>query len=749
MEAISTDASLRVAGGQEPPSIDWRGQWALLRRRSSLLTVVTLTILALGVAAVFLIPGRYAATADVMIDPRRERVVELQQVLPDLPTDGAALDTEVEVLKSRALAEKVVERLNLDRDPEFDGALRPSLFGRRAAAPSASPEALSRRHEAAVTRVAARLKVKRLGFTYVIALSFTSASADKAAAIANAFTAAYLQQQLDAKSAAARRASDWLSARLGGLRVQVEAAERAVERYKADHGLMTLSDAQGATVTEQELSTLDGQQAVARAERAEAQARLEAAQAQLSGGGQGDDLGEVLNSPVVQELRKERDRTAKEIAELEGRYGPRHPDLMKAERQRVEIDGQIKQEIGRVVSNLKVQADVARSREAAVDAAVAVAKAALVENNGASVGLKELERNLEAVRTLYQSFLDRFKQTSAQDGMAQSDARLVSSAKAPAAPTSPNRPILLALVLATAVVAGLLSAWFVEAWEDGLHSADDLKRRLGLDCLALIPRVRAPARGSGAAPFSPIDWIEDQPFSSFTESFRVLRAALHLNGSPNCVFVVTSAYPGDGKTTTALALGRSLARSGRGEVLVVDCDLRRRTINHLLAEAPRLGLIDLLAGAVELDETLVRDADGMAVLPLGEQSLSNDDLLSEAAMDRLLDTLRQRFRTTILDTAPVHMAPETRALAAKVDGVLFVARWRRTPAEAAATAVKLLEAAGARIVGALLTQADLRHAGPRAYGYANGYDPFYRREEAVQRRAFATPRRSRNPGSEA
>ena len=736
MGAISTESILPLAVGEARPSIDWRGQWAVLRRRSTLIAIVALAVLILGGGAAALIPRRYAAIAELMIDPRQERVVELQQVLPDMPADAAAVDTEVEVLKSRALAERVTDRMGLDRDPEFNPA-------RRGAATAGAPGAGAKQHEQVVTRVAHGLTIKRAGYTYVIALTFSAASPEKAAAIANAFTALYLQQQADAKSLAARRASDWLSTRLGGLRQEVESAESAVERYKARHGLMTLGDAQGATISEQELSNLDAQQSAARAARAEAEARLAAASTQLAGGGQGDDLGEVLGSPVVQELRKERDQADKEIAELEGRYGPRHPELLKAGRQRTEIDGQIRQEIGRLVSNLKVQAEVARSREAAVGSALAAAKSALAQNNDASVGLKELERNLESVRAVYQSFLDRFKQTSAQDGMAQSDARLISSAKAPGAPAGPNRPLLFAFVLATAAVVGLLAAWLAEAWEDGLYSAEDVKRRLSLDCLALIPMAQPSRRSAFQGGFSPIDWILDQPFSSFSESFRTLKAALSLTGGQHRILAVASAYPGEGKTTTCLCLGRALARGGDGDVVVVDCDLRRRTINRLLAEAPRKGLIEVLAGELSLDDALVRDSGGLMVLPLGEQAPFSDDLLPQEAMDALLEALRRRFRITLLDTAPVHMAPETRALAAKADGVLFVARWRKTPAEAALTAIQSLQKADARIIGAALTQADLRHIGPRAYGYGSGYDPFYRPEAAVRGRAFGAGGRPR------
>jgi capsular exopolysaccharide synthesis family protein len=722
MDARSSIAPSAPAGSQ--PSLQWRRQVALFRRRLPLFLGVALGGFALAAAVIFSIPARYTAVADVMIDLRRERVLELSQVLPDITADAGVVDTEVEVLKSRALAEKVVERLGLEADPEFNPAAFSRPWGWRPAPPHLpATDVLTR--AAVVARVEKRLKIARAGFTYVIAISFSDPSGEKAARIANAVAELYLGQQLEAKSQAAHRASDWLGARLGGLRAQVEAAEHAVERYKAAHGLMTLPDSEGATITEQEISNLDAQMASARGERAETEARLSAAEAQIARGGQGDDVGEVLNSPVVQDLRKQRDDAAKQIAELQARYGPRHPELLKATRRLSEIDTQIRQEIARVVSGLKVQAQVARGRSAAIASSLAAAKAALARSNGASVELKELQRNLEAVRTLYQSFLDRSKQTSAQDGMAQADARLISAAQAPMAPAFPNRPLLLLVALAASIVAGLLAIWAAEAHEDGFYAAEDVERRLDVASLAMIPAVVSVGKRPADAP--PIDLVFQQPLSAFAEAFRAVKAGLLLNrrAGPIRTVVVASALPGEGKTTTCLCLGRIMAQGGAA-VVVVDCDVRRRTLNRLVVKPPGAGLLEVLDGSVELDDALVQDAvTGLQLLPLGESPVV-DDVLETAAMDRLLDGLRRRFRVVILDTAPVLMVAETQGLAAKADAVLFLARWRRTPAEAAASAVKLLHAAGAYVAGAVLTQVDPRHAGGGPYGYAADYYPFYR-----------------------
>ncbi len=720
MDARSTDARVIVARPERPP--DWRRQWALLDRRRRLFASVALAVALAGFLLTIILPPRYAATAEVMIDPRRERVVDMQQVLPDLPTDNAAVETEAEVLKSRLLAEKVATRLRLNADPEFNPALRSSAWLRTPAffdQKTLSTSALQR--DALLERVQERLKVARVGMSYVITVSFSSRSPEKAAIIANAFTSAYLQQQLDAKSAAARRATDWLSSRLGSLRTEVTAAERAVERYKAANGLMTLTDSQGGTMNEEEVSNLSTQLASARSEMAEADARLATVKNQTARGGRMDDLGEVLNAPLVQELRKQRDDADKSIADLEGRYGPRHPEMKKALRQRAELDAQIQQEIARVIANLKLQSDVAKGRYDSIRAAVANAKTALAKSNGASVELKELERNLEAERTIYQSFLDRFKQTSVQDGIAQADSRLVSPAKVPLTAQFPNRTVSLLCAGLGSLIAGLLAVSVAEALEDGVYTVDDIERLLGVTCLGAIPTTV----------LSPIDKVVDDPTSSFTEAVRALRIGLsHTLPGASSLVTVTSALAGEGKTTTCICLGRVIAKAG-APVVVVDCDLRRRTMNRHLATSPRLGLLNVLTGGVQLDDALICErATGLSLLPLGDGEEIEGDIFFSPAMDQILESLGARFKMVILDAGPVLMVAETTPLAARADAVLFIMRWGRTPVAAAQGALKRLLNAGAYVVGAALTQVDPRLSSGSRHGYGADYYPFHREEEA-------------------
>ncbi len=725
-------ASAQTQFAQEKPAIDLHRHIALFRRRIRLMAAIMAGVFVLFMTVVLLLPPTYTSMASVELDPRQANVVSIAQVLPGMPADTTQVDTEAKVLQSRSLAEKVVDRLKLTEDPEFNALLRPKSFISPlvpAFLKSHKPVTPESTREKVVDNVLANLKVARDNLTLIINVSFSSGSAfspnaaEKSARIANAFADQYLLEQLDTKFDATRRASDWLNSRLAGLRSQVETAESAVEQYRASHGLLALSEQQG-TITQQEISNLNTQLAQARAEQAGAEAKLNTAKSQLAAGSHGDDLGEALSSPVVTQLRQQRAQLSAQVADLAGRYGPRHPEMLKAQRQLADIDGQIQSEINRVTSNLEAQVQVARQRTASLAGSVGNSKGSLATSNAAGVKLAELQRNADAVKTLYQAFLDRFKQTTEQQGIQQSDSHVVARATTPTQPSFPKPLIMGAVGLVFAGVCGLLTIFIMEALEQGLYTTEDVEKTLRLPHLGSIPDSRALVEGKrGQSKLSPLAYVIDQPLSSFAESFRHLATSIQFSrvGEPVHVVAVTSALPGEGKTTTTICLARVMAAQGTS-VVVVDCDLRRRTVNRLLSVDPAVGLLEYLAGNATLDEVLVRDEkSGAYLLPLTKNEYTPKDLFASAAFDRLLEELRRRFTTVLLDTAPVLPVDDTRVLAPKADCVVFLARWRKTPRKAVEHALHQLEMVGAYVAGVGLTQVNMRDQVRYGYGDASYY----------------------------
>lgn len=702
---------------------------ATFRRRLRLFAAVALVVFVAVLLFTLQQTPQYTATAQVMLDTRKEQVTDMNAVLSGLSADSPVMDTEVEVLKSRSLANRVVNQLKLDQDPYFNPYLaRPGgLFSwlKKPAPVAVDAVEAQRRREKIVDHVLDGLKVRRAGMTYLISIEYTHEKPEQAARLANAFANLYLTEQLEAKFDATAKANEWLDSRVSELRSQLQQAEAEVQQYKIANNLLS---AEGATLTEQEISGLNQQLATARAAQAETDARLSIARSQLARGSNGEDVGESLNSPVVQQLRKQRAEQSAKVADLSGRYGERHPDLLKAKRELADIDDQIQAEIRRIISSLEAQAQVARQRTGSMAGSVSASKGTLAGNNRASIRLGELERKAESVRTLYESLLARFKQTTTSEGIEQPDARVVSQAKIPTAPSYPKPSLNMALGLAAALGAGLVAVMLAEILMAGLFTEDEVERRLGQPYLGSVPLLASAVEGKLARDISPADYLLNKPLSSFAESFRKLRAAIMFSkvGETVKVIAITSSLPGEGKTTTTFSLARTLATSG-SNVVVVDCDLRQSAINRFLVEAPTVGLVEVLNGVCTLEQALVTDASGAKVLPLAKSASTPRDVLGSAAMGALLRELRQRFDVVLLDTAPLLAIADTRILAPSADAVVMLARWKKTPVKAITSALSLLQGKGVFVAGVALTQVDMKAQGRYGYGDANYYYKSYRK----------------------
>jgi succinoglycan biosynthesis transport protein ExoP len=710
----------RVKGGREDQI---RKILIAIRRRIWLIMAVGFVVFALIFLMSMSATPKYTATASIILDPRKEQVTNVTQVLSGLPAESNVVDTEVEVLRSRQLANRVVAKLKLDQDPEFNAALRPPGLKRRVLGmitgrkdtktPTASDRALQ--HELVINAVENGFKVSRSGLTYVINASFTSEEPAKAALIANTFADRYMLAQYEAKFDATKQANDWLNEQLGGLRDQVQEAEAAVEQYRSANGLLSAS---GATLTEQEISSYNQADSTARAQVAEAEAALSTARQQLARGSTGEDVGEALDSPVIQDLRKKRADLTARMADVQVRYGPRHPDTIKVQTELTDINSQIQSEIQRIVSNLEARVQVSRNRAGSIRGDLSNARGVLVSNNTASVRLRELERHADAVRSLYESFLKRFTETSSGSSVAQTDARVISKAEIPTGASSPNLALNLAIGLMLGAIAGAFAAYIAEYMTAGLSTADEVERELEAPYLGFIPLLASVARNKTA---TPIDYIVDDPLSVYAEAFRNLRAAIDESRTDLRVKVIaiTSSLPGEGKTTTAIALGRSLANASEN-VVIVDCDLRRRGVSKVLKMDAEVGLVEVLNGSAKLEEALKVDSSGVMILPASRTGMPVKGQFNGSAVDDLFAELRERFDYVLIDTPPVLAVADARILAPRADAVVFLAQWRKTPEKAIRTALKVLAGSGAYLSGVALTQMDLKQQSRFGYG-----DPSY------------------------
>jgi succinoglycan biosynthesis transport protein ExoP len=717
-------------------TIDVQKFIAMFRRRIRLLIAVALVIFIAVLVVTIRETPLYSSTASLIIDTRQQNVVESQQVLSGLTADTSVIDSEVEVLRSRQLAERVAEKLNLVSDPEFNPDLgEPGLvsgvvssikgvFG--AAAPDRARENLGGNEAIAgtVDAVMSRTAVRRVGLTFVMNVTFTSESPTKATRIANAFVQEYLAGQLAAKSDATTGANAYLQQQLTQTGAQVSAAEAEAAQYRAQNGLLS---AEGATLTEQEISAYNQQLATVRAAQAEEEARLRTALSQMARGSNGDDVGEALTSEVVQALRARRAEVSGRVADLSSRYGPRYPELIRAQGELSDIDEQIQAEIGRIVSNLQARVEVARGRTASMQNSLGAARGTLAGNNAASVRLGELERNADSLRKQQESLLQRYQETASQEGIQRADARVVSTATVPTKPTSPKVLLNLLLGVVLGGAAGVAAVILAEMMDTGLATSDAVERKLGIPHVGSVPLMSSVADPQDRN-LLPIDYVTKKPLSAFAEAFRSLRASVVYtnDGSPVKLVTLTSSLPDEGKTTSAIGLARVSAQAG-AKVLLVDCDLRRRAVTRMLRLDPTKGLTEVLLGAATLEEAIVLDeVSGAYILPATTDGMSKD-VFGTPAMDALLDRLRANFDLVVMDTPPVLAVADSRAIAAKSDAVVLLVRWRKTPLRAVSAALRLLQQSNAPVVGAALSRVDMKAQARHGYGDAAYYYGEYKK----------------------
>lgn len=695
------------------------------RRKSLVLGIVVLLV---GLAAVGLtvMTKLYTAQTDLMIESREQKVSDLQAVLGDVLPDKEGLLSEIEVIRSRRIAGKVVDQLRLVEDSEFNDELQPagvvaSLLAdaRDALAgvlpadtfaaffsgedPKLSPEErLAREREAVIDEFLEQLAVSVKGQSRVIVIYFTSKDADKAATIANAVADAYILEQLEAKFEATQRANRWLAGKLQDLRRQVADSEGAVEEYRRRAGLLQSKD---GTLISQQVADLNAQLVMARSDRAAAEARLEQVQQMIRAAGDAQAAAEVLGSPTIQELSKQEAEVKRKLAELSQEMGDRHPRLISVRAELQDLQGKIKAEVGKVVQKLENEAAVARAREAALQRSAQALEARLGQANASEVQLRALERDADANKALLQQFLARFEEITAQSdlGAQQTNARVLSRAVAPDKPSEPKTLQVLLLVTVAASAFAAAMVLLVENMDRGFRSGEQIEQDIGARTLGLVPTLKSKRRDGG-----PQGYVVKNPSSLFGEAVRGVYTSIlvsHAKPAPRTV-LITSSQPKEGKTTLACCLTRMCAISGK-RVVIVETDLRKPSVHRAFGLPQSPGLLDYCRGEATREQILHLDqATGAYVVPAGRSGIDPAKALGSAEVRRLLAELAQEFDLVVVDSPPLMAVSDARLIAPEMDATVFVVRWGRTHREVVRHGIKDLLESGASVAGVVLSMVD-------------------------------------------
>lgn len=736
IEADTGEIDLRAIAG-----VVWRGKWIIF--------IATM----IGVILSFLLASQqtpiYKATAKVMFGIQQANIVNIQDVLVEQRVDSGKLEDQVQIISSTSLTERVIDELNLDRSPRFNPNLRtpiPTLGERlrrfisippeiddflrnigliRPEPPAPDPEELARRQRLAVIQNVQRgLSLRPIGSSRVLEISYYSTSPAIAATVANTIAQQYIVDQLEAKLDATRSATEWLSARVGELSIKLQADENALEIARA-----TAADAAGQTldVTRQQLSSFS---AALSAQRGQA-TRLQALYDRLARAVEEDsDLGSISEfraSGVIQQFRARRTALRNDLANLPDTLPVTHPARVGLRQQIDQLDADILAEAQRIVRAAEIDLEAAKAEEESLKQEVRRLEEKAQEQSRGQLSIRQLEREVEASRSLYQTFLARLQETTQQQDLQEADARILSQAEQPLYPETVSRRRTMVIFAAFAAITGLGLVLILDFLNNTFRSPNHLASMTGHRVLATIPSKRKARRRDL------LKTLLDRPSSSLAEAIRNLRTSILFSNvdRPPKVVMFTSSVPKEAKSSTAMLVALTSRQMGKSAI-IIDCDLRLPSLADIFV--PPEGhhdLLNLIEGSASLEESIYREPEtGLHMLLSGYKNVSENinaaDILSSNKFGNIVRHLSSQYDLVILDTPPVLVVTDARIVSQYADAVVYTVRWDETPRAAVIDGLKELQSVDAPVIGLVMTMVNESRAARYSYDGYNYYKGKYR-----------------------
>lgn len=681
----------------------------IARSRSAIIRNVALAVVAVTFVVLMLLPTMYATSASVMIDPRKNNVTDLSAVLSQLPTDPASLQNQVQILTSRDLAQKVIDRLRLYDDPDFNASLNQSVIGKilntldpRNWLRDSNASDLDAQRDKIIDAFEHNLTVAPEGLSTTLTVTFTARDPAKAALIANTLVDTYIESQIDSKRSTGDKTTAWLLNRTNALAQQVQEEEAAVQQYKAEHNLDETAD--GTSFADQQISAISNQLVLAKADLAQKQATNDRVQT-LARAGDTADISQIVASPLIVQLRTQQATLIAQESDLSSKYGPRHPKMAAVEAQKKDLQEKIDTEVGRLTESISNDLVVARAQVGSLQGSLSQAEKQAGNQNLVRVKLRALQSTAQSTRTMYEAFVQRLRETQDQDVIQSADAQILSHAPVPSVPSSPKRTLILGASIPAGLMLGLLAALLMERF-----SAPVPMRTRRAKTITPVPKPKTaapPILANLEGAFDPRagDAVIDCPTSAFARNtaalLQRLRRVKHLAGAT--VVTVTASEAGLAKTSVSVALARVAARSNL-RVAVIDADLHRPSAARAMGVGPqRFGLLEVLTGTAPMKTAFLRDARSRAVvLSPAQPPRDPAAVLASPRMANMVAQLRQTCDLVIFSAPSLFAASETAALAKLSDAVLVVTSERAV--ETSAAAIARLRSLSAAPVGLVLAR---------------------------------------------
>lgn len=698
-------------------SVIWRAKWRIFA--FTLLSGVLATFVLLNMAPV------YRTTATLLIEAQQARAIKIDEVYGFNSAQQEYYLTQFEVLKSRTIAEQVFDELQVDKHPEYQPtpskfaellALIPSLPSNAETDPEAAAFLI---RKAQLDRFSSNIEIEPVRRTQLVRISFNSEDPQLARVVANAIGDAYINSQLDARFGITQKANTWLGGRIAELRERLDQSELRLEQFKQANNLVDVS---GITALDQrELESLNEQLSQARARKAETEGFL----ALVRRSGRNDmarleSLPEITSHLSIQNVKREVLSAERKVAETSKVFGPKHPRMIAAQAELTAVQKSLHQQILRLIDGVEKEAEAAAERLAALEQRFAQVRSRFSGLGSLESDFRRLEREVETNRLLYDNFMSRQKETEVTGDFASPIARFTDLAQLPTIPVKPKKKLILALVLVAAIGLGVVISLIVDALNDTVKTPSEVESQLKQRMLGYLPKVKGKLTPQQLAR---LFFNKDQRlYREAVSNVRTSLSLLSLNHDVK-VMLVTSSFPGEGKTSTSINIGFGFAALER--VLIIDADMRKPTLCEKLGlPSYQPGLANVLAGIANVDECIIRDEEsGVDLLVAGAVPLNPLELLASEAMSKLLEQLKGHYDRIIIDSAPVQAVSDALQLAPLTDAVIVVVKADHTRTPAVNNTLARINQAHGNIFGVVLNQMDVTKAASYYgnYGYYGVY----------------------------
>ena len=754
--------SIHAAEDSPEEELNLLDYWFLIKKDYGKILSLSFIATLLAALVVFQMTPVYRSTALLLIENAKSKVLTLSDLYDGQRDSMEAFNSQVQILKSRPVAENVIRKLKLVDHPamvppktdswlaswftdEHTGTTaevevplwKEVLLNWFPAEPvGTQAEIEAQLWENVLLKFRSALTIEPVIRSQIVKISFDSTDKELAAQVANAVVEAYIDNDLESRSQMTQKANVWLTERMDGLRKKLEASEQALQRYREKENII---DNKGVVLsgTGKQFEEVSSYLAAARMRLAEAQSAYN----QVKDYKQQslkvlESIPAVLKDPTVHQMKQANSDAMRVLTEYKGRYAPAHPKMIAAEAEQKSAHDALARAVDAAINGIIREYEMARSTAGAMAGAQAQTKSEIQDITRKEFRLSVLQREVDSNKQLYDVFVSRAKETEVSADLQSTAGRLVDPAVVMSAPLKPKKKLVIAIAAILGLFAGVVLVFVLDFLDNTLHSVAGVERRLGVDVLGML-QILDQKRGGNVNPARA--FLED-PNSAFSESVRTIRTGVLLSAidEPHRVVAVTSTVPGEGKTTVAINLAFALGQMKR--VLIVDADLRRPNVGSAIGEGidQGAGLVDFLAGEATIKECIRNTSSpNVFVLPAGKRFNSPLELISSQKFGAMITKLKDLFDVVVIDCPPLKPVSDSLIISRYANTVLYVVKSDATPHQLVNAAIKRLHDIDAPLLGVVLNLVDFKKAdryGHYSYGYKSQYA--YGQEPSKPPRSF-------------